>query len=149
MNSVVVLDNAALAALGGEAGRSRDAVRASLTAAVRLHRDVIVPAVVLAEMYRGRHRSQTVDACLSRETGLRVRNTDRSFARLVGGVLSGAAVGSEYMVDAHVIAAAIEAGGGICLTGDPDELGALGAPYPHVTVVDIRDWSLHLTADSS
>ena len=138
MSSVIVLDNAALSSLGGGIGRNRDTVRAALTAAVRLQRDVIVPAVVLAEMYRGRHQSQTVDACLSRETGLRVRDTDRSLARFVGGVLSGAAVGSEYIVDAHVVAAAIEAGGGICLTGDPDDLGALSAPYPHITVVDIR-----------
>jgi len=138
MNAVVVLDNEALSVLGGEAAGSRDTVRAAITAAILLQRDVVVPAVVLAEMYRGRHRSQTVDACLSRETGLRVRNTDRSLARLVGGVLHGAAVGSGHMVDAHVVALAIEAGGGICLTGDPDDLGALSAPYPHVTVVDIR-----------
>ena len=139
MNAVVVLDNEALSVLGGGAGGTRDTVRAAITAAVRLQRDVIVPAVVLAEMYRGQHHSQTVDACLSRETGLRVRDTDRSLARLVGGVLHRARVGSEYIVDAHVVAAALEAGGGICLTGDPDDLGVLGASYPHVTVVDIRD----------
>lgn len=137
MNPVLVLDNAALAALGEGVQRTRDTVRAAMTAAIRLQRDIVVPAVVLAEMYRGRHHNQTVDACLSRETGLRVRDTDRSLARLVGGVLSGAGVGSEHMVDAHVVAAAIEAGGGVCLTGDPDDLGILSASYPHITVVDI------------
>jgi len=138
MSNVVVLDNAALAGLAGKKGHSKDTVRAAVTAAVRLQRDVVVPAVVLAEMYRGRNYSEIVDACLSRETGLRIRDTDRGLARLVGGVLTGAGAGSDAMVDAHVVATAIEAGGGMCLTGDPDDLIALGAAYANVTVVDIE-----------
>jgi len=137
MSGVVVLDNAALAALAGKPGSRRDMVRAALTAALRLQRDVFVPAVVLAEMYRGRSHNQVVDACLSRETGLRIRDTDRSMARLVGGVLGGAGVGSQHMVDAHVVAVAIEAGGGICLTGDTGDLGVLSAPYTNISVVDV------------
>ena len=137
MSASIVLDNAALAALAGAESTAKETVRAALTAAVRLQRDVVVPAVVLAEMYRGRHHNQVVDACLSRETGLRIRDTDRTFARLVGGVLAGARVGSESMVDAHVVAAAVESGGGVCLTGDPGDVGAMGAPYPHITVLDI------------
>lgn len=137
MSASVVLDNAALAALAGGKGPAKETVRAAMTAAVRLHRDVVVPAVVLAEMYRGRHHSQIVDACLSRETGLRIRDTDRPLARLVGGVLTGARLGSEFMVDAHVIAVAVESGGGVCLTRDVEDLTALSASYPHVTVVDI------------
>jgi hypothetical protein len=77
-----------------------------MRAAALLQRDVIVPAVVLAELYRGAGRNQAVDACLARETGIRVRDTDRPLARLVG----------------------------VVLTGDPDDLASLAAPYPNITV---------------
>ena len=137
MSGVVVLDNAALEALASGEGKTGTVVRAALTAALRLRRNVVVPAVVLAEMYRGRGHNQVVDACLSRETGLLVRDTDRTLARLVGGVLSGAGAGSENIVGAHVVAAAVEAGGGVCLTGDPDDIGRLSAPYANVSVIDI------------
>ena len=105
-----------------------------MRAAALMHRDVIVPAVVLAELYRGPGRSQVVDACLARETGIRVRDTDRPLARLVGGVLTGAKADSRYLADAHVVAAAVETGGGVVLTGDPDDLAVLAAPYPNITV---------------
>jgi hypothetical protein len=70
---------------------------------------------------------------LARETGIRVRDTDRPLARLVGGVLTGAKADSRHLADAHVIAAAVEAGGGVVLTGDPDDLASLAAPYPNIT----------------
>lgn len=135
MSRCVVLDAEAFSALAGPASARQREARAALTAAVRLTRDVIVPAVVLAELYRGRGRSALLDACLSRETGLLVRTTDRTFARLVGSVLSAARAGSEHMVDAHVVAAAVEAGGGVVLTGDADDLERLAAPYRSVQVV--------------
>jgi len=137
MSRALVLDIAPLAALAGESSVAKQSVRAALTAAVRLRRVVIVPAVVLAEMYRGRHLNQVVDACLSRETGLTVRDTDRSLARLVGGVLTAAGKGSAEMVDAHVVAAAVETGGGVCLTADPGDLIALAAPYANVHIIDV------------
>jgi predicted nucleic acid-binding protein len=133
----VVLDTEAMSALGDRPSRRQREVRAALAAAARLARDVIVPAVVLAELYRGRGHSQLVDACLSRETGLHVRVTDRTFARFVGGVLAAARAGSALMVDAHVVAAAVEAGGGIVLTADPEDMERLAAPYRNVHVVDI------------
>ena len=136
--SAVVLDNAALAALAEGTSAAKVTVRAALTAALRLGREVVVPAVVLAEMYRGRQHNQVVDACLSRETGVMVRDTDRSLARLVGGILSAAAKGSAEMVDAHVVAAAVESGGGICLAGDFGDLEALAAPYANVQVVEVN-----------
>jgi predicted nucleic acid-binding protein len=138
VTSAVVLDTAALAALAGGATRAKETVRAAMTAALHTQREVVVPAVVLAEMYRGRHHNQVVDACLSRETGLGVRNTDRSLARLVGGILTAADKGSAEIVDAHVVAVALESGGGVCLTGDADDLGALAASYPNLQVVDVK-----------
>ncbi|HET9256898.1 MAG TPA: hypothetical protein VFO16_17120, partial [Pseudonocardiaceae bacterium] len=64
-------------------------VRRALTTAHRLGREVVVPTVVLAELYRGAGRSQALDALLSRmePDGLALRDTTRSFARLVGSVL--------------------------------------------------------------
>jgi predicted nucleic acid-binding protein len=109
-------------------------VRAALEAASRLGRDVIVPAVVLAELYRGHQRSHELDALLARERGISIRRTDRVLARLVGGLMSAAGVGTEHMVDAHVVAVAAEHGGGVCLTGDTDDLERLAAGSPAVIV---------------
>ena len=63
--------------------------------------DVVVPAVVLAELYRGQGHDQTVDAYLSRDAEVLVQDTDRSFARLVGSVLTAARTGSKDIVDAR------------------------------------------------
>jgi predicted nucleic acid-binding protein len=138
MSLCVVLDAEAMSALAGRTSPRQREVRAALAAAARLGREVIVPALVLAELYRGPARSPLIDACLSRETGIQVRVTDRAMARLVGSVLAGARAGSALIVDAHVVAAAIEAGGGIVLTSDPEDLRRLSAPYRNVQVVDIR-----------
>lgn len=135
MSRCLVLDAEAVSALSGKRSARQAEVRAALTAALRLGRDVVVPAVVLAELYRGPKRAAFVDACLSRETGVVVRSTDRSFARLVGGILAAARASTGMIVDAHVVAAAVEAGGGVVLTSDPDDLGRLAAPHRDVTVV--------------
>jgi predicted nucleic acid-binding protein len=135
MSRCVVLDAEALVALAGASGGRSLEVRAALRAAARLHREVVVPSVILAELYRGPRHNSLVDACLSRETGIRVRDTDRALARLVGGVLAAAQAGSEHLADAHVIAAAVELGGGIALTVDAEDLGRLAASYRNVTVV--------------
>jgi predicted nucleic acid-binding protein len=137
MNRCLVLDAEALAALAGRPGARNAEVRAALRAAVRLHREVVVPSVILAELYRGPRHNSLVDACLSRETGILVRDTDRSLARIVGGVLAAAQAGSLHLADAHVIAAAVELGGGLVLTADPDDLSRLAAAYGNVTVVGI------------
>jgi hypothetical protein len=39
------------------------------------------------------------------------------------------------LADAHVIAAAVELGGGIALTVDADDLGRLAAAFRNVTVI--------------
>jgi predicted nucleic acid-binding protein len=138
MSRCVVLDAGILSALGGRPTGRHLEVRASLRAAQRLGREVVVPAVTLAELYRGPRHNQVVDACLSRETGMLVRATDRELARLVGGVLAAASAGSEHLADAHVIAAAVDLGGGTALTTDPDDLTRLADAYRNVRVVAIR-----------
>ncbi|HZF11156.1 MAG TPA: type II toxin-antitoxin system VapC family toxin [Thermoanaerobaculia bacterium] len=136
MTRCVVLDAEALAALG-RPGRRGLEVRAALRAAARLRREVVVPSVILAELYRGPRHNSLVDACLARETGIRVRDTDRSLARIVGGILAAAQVGSEHLADAHVIATAVELGGGLALTVDVADLSRLAATYGNVTVVGL------------
>jgi predicted nucleic acid-binding protein len=138
MSLCVVLDAEAMSALAGRSSKRQREVRAALDAAARLDRDVVVPAVVLAELYRGPGHSQLIDACLSRETGIIVRATDRAMARLVGAVLVAARAGSDLIVDAHVVAAAVERGGGLLLTGDPSDLRRLAAPYRDLRVVEVR-----------
>lgn len=40
-------------------------------------------------------------------------------------------------MDAHVVATAVESGGGTVLTGDPDDIERLAAGYPHVHVTTV------------
>ena len=137
MNHGVVLDAGALSALAGRLNRRNQEVRAALRSAQRLGREVVVPAVILAELYRGPRHNHVVDACLSRETGIRVRDPDRALARLVGGVLASVRVGSEHLADAHVVAAAVDLGGGLALTTDPADLERLAGAYQNVRVVGL------------
>ena len=118
---------------GTESSRAQR-VRAALRAAERLDRQVVVPAVVLAELYRGPRHNQVVDSCLSREGAIEVRDTDRDLARLVGGVLASVGAASDDLVDAHCVATAVEAGRGLVLTGDVDDLRRLSAVYANVVV---------------
>ncbi|MEX0847295.1 MAG: PIN domain-containing protein [Ilumatobacteraceae bacterium] len=130
-----MLDQRALDALAGSDGPAKRRVRQAMVAASRLRRDVVVPTVVLAELYRGGGRNQLIDALLSREElALVLRDTDRVLARLVGGVLSAAGAGSEDLADAHVVAVAVEGGGGVVLTGDPNDMARLSDPYRTVAV---------------
>lgn len=137
MSPVLVLDSEALSSLARPRGRRFREVRAAVEAARRLQRDVVTPAVILAELYRGPGQNQIVDSCLSRETGIRVRDTDRPFARYVGGVLAAARAESSDLADAHAVASAVEAGGGVVLTGDVDDVTRLAAAYPNVHVAAI------------
>jgi predicted nucleic acid-binding protein len=134
VSRALILDSEAVTVLGGRPSKRQQEVRAAMRAAALRQREVIVPAVILAELYRGAGRNQVVDGCLARETGIKVRDTDRSLARIVGGVLAGAKADSRHLADAHVVAAAVEMGGGVLLTGDPHDLAALAEPYANITV---------------
>ncbi len=131
----LVLDQAAVNALAGSSSEAKRQVRQAMTAALRINRGVAIPTVILAELYRSAGRNQMIDAMLSREEeGIELRNTDRVLARLVGGVLSAANAGSEDLADAHVVACAIEAGGGVVMTVDEGDLIRLSAPYRSIVV---------------
>jgi predicted nucleic acid-binding protein len=81
-------------------------------------------------------RNQALDALLSRESGdgLLLRDTDRTLARLIGAILAEAHASSALFADAHPVAVAVEAGGGVVQTADPDDLVRLAAPYRTVVI---------------
>ena len=54
--------------------------------------------------------------------------------RLVLAVLAEAHAGSEFFADAHPVAVAVEAGGGVIQTADPDDLARLADPYRTVVI---------------
>lgn len=136
---IVALDRTALDALTGPDGPRQRQVRQALEAAARSGRDVVVPTLVLAESYRGPQRTQAVDAMLARHrTAIATRDTDRILARFAGAVLQAAGASSADMVDAHVVAVSAERGGGVVLTGDPDDLTRLAAPYRTTIVEGLR-----------
>jgi len=131
---ILVLDSDAVDMLASRApGVQR--VRAALRAAAESGGDVVVPTIVLAELYRSSSHNAAINSMLSRQQAdLRLRDTDRTLASFVGGVLASASAGSEDIVDAHCVATVVEQGRGVVLTGDPTDMTRLAAPYPTVTV---------------
>jgi hypothetical protein len=122
----LILDSEAFSQLARtNAKRGVQPIREMVIAAFEEDIDVIVPAAVLAEQYRGGHHDQVVDSCLGQFGGVYVMNTTRELARKVGHILAAAGRGSEDHVDATVVASAIEVGGAVILTGDPEDLNAL------------------------
>ena len=109
-------------------------VQAHLLAALVADVTVQIPAAVLAELYRGGGHDQMVDSLLSRYQAWRIIDTDRRVARLAGNLLAKAGRGSRDHVDAVLVATSILAGGGVILTGDPDDIVALASGHPTVHV---------------
>jgi predicted nucleic acid-binding protein len=135
----LVLDAEAVNALLDPRHRSERKVRQAMEAARRLRRDVAIATGTLAELYRGAGRNQALDALLARESadGLVLRDTDRSLARLIGAILAEARADSALFADAHPVAVAVEAGGGVIPTADPGDLTRLASPYRTVVIEPI------------
>lgn len=136
--SCLVLDAEAMSTLARR-GRHERTVRAALVAALAERVDVLVPAAVLAECYRGPQHDPAIDACLSREGGIDVVATDRSLARRIGHLLASARWGSEHHVDAAVICSCAVAGGGLVLTGDVSDLSTLAPAGSGIVVRDVAE----------
>jgi predicted nucleic acid-binding protein len=104
-------------------------VLAHLKAALASGAELTVPAVVIAEVWRGGPRSARVAhllaSCIVDEVG-------DSLARDAGEAL-GRARGSDT-IDALVMASAAKRGDAV-LTSDPDDLRRLKAQFPRVRVV--------------
>ncbi|MGC1288500.1 MAG: hypothetical protein WA895_36740 [Streptosporangiaceae bacterium] len=63
-----------------------------------------------------------------------LHDTDCGLARLIGALLAEAGAGSGLFADAHPVAVAVEDGGGVIQTDDPDDLTRLAAPYRTVVI---------------
>lgn len=122
----LILDSGAVIALS----RLDQRARAFLQRAIERDAEVRVPVVVLAEALRGGPRDTAVNrvlnaigepAPLGPEVGRRA------------GAILGRARRSDA-IDALVVAEAALAGGGVVLTGDPDDLGPLAAGEPGVVI---------------
>ena len=110
---------------------------AAVTEALNRGLDVLVPAAVLAELYRGAQHDQVLDSCLSRFPAIVVVDTDQALARDIGHLLARAGRGSADHVDASVVAVAVQAGGGLIVTGDLDDISALAHGVRGVRVVGV------------
>lgn len=131
----LILDAAGLDALS--ASRPPEILRALLAEALRRGREVITPTIVCAEVARGRDRTRALEAAVSRHNPvqgerpvLRLVDTDFDLARRVGAILTATGSGSDRMVDAHVVAVCVPAGGGLVVTSDPDDITELAGAVP-------------------
>ena len=122
----LILDSGAVIALA----RNDPRARAVLTAAWEAGADVSIPAIVLAETVRDGPSDAPVNRVV-KAVG-RVLPVDEPVGRTAGGLLK--ASGTNATVDAVVVATVLAAGGGVVLTSDPDDLGALSADHPRVVV---------------
>lgn len=111
-------------------------VQALLVAASAQDADLVVPAAVIAELYRGTHAAG-VDTWLNRHRAWLIQDTTRELARVVGKLLDSAGRGSEDHVDGCVVASAIVAGGGTIVTGDSRDISTIAAGNAALTVVSL------------
>lgn len=122
----LILDSGAVIALSGNDMRAR----ASLAAAWEAGAEVSTPSVVVAETVRGSAKDAPVNRVI-KAVG-EVTSVDESIGRVAGALLGAAR--SHSTIDAVVVSSAIDAGGGVILTGDPDDLEVLAGGHPEVVI---------------
>jgi predicted nucleic acid-binding protein len=122
----LILDAGAVIALS----RTDLRARAALAAAVEAGAEVSVPSVVVAETVRGVAADAPVNRVLKAIGEVDAAN--EAIGRTAGRLLGEA--GSSATVDAVVVATAVEAGGAVVLTGDPDDLGSLAVDHREVVI---------------
>jgi predicted nucleic acid-binding protein len=122
----LILDSGAVIALARNDQRARAALAAAWEAGV----EVSVPSVVLAETVRGTAEDAPVNRVF-KAVG-EVIAADDQVGRAAGGLLGSAR--STSTVDALVVASALRVGGGVILTGDPDDLTALASGRHEVLI---------------
>jgi predicted nucleic acid-binding protein len=123
MTAGVTLDTGALIALE----RRRQRMARVYAAAVADGMPVTVPAVVIAEWWRGRSDARAIIL-----RGLRVEETTSALARLAGEAL--AAVPDAGAIDALVMASAAQRGD-VVYTSDFDDLQRLRVFFPSVRLL--------------
>lgn len=125
----VMLDSSALS--GAAAGQVR--VRAELSLAEQLGVEVYVSSVTLTETLRGHHRDARMHAVLA---GTAKNSVTPQLGRAAGELLG--RTNRDDTTDAIVAVTSETLGTRVrVLTGDPDDLNALTADMPNVTVVPI------------
>lgn len=132
----LVLDSEALSRLAHGTGNELTGVRLALTNAARRGWPVRVPSVVLAELDRSPGLGAAIDSALHRY-GVQPMTTGRAVARGAGRMLSRDRLDTCHLVDAVVVATAVRSGGGVVVTGDPDDLEALAADEANVRVLGL------------
>lgn len=122
----LILDSGAVIALSRNDQRARAALAAAWEAGVQ----VTIPSVVVAETVRGSAKDAAVNRVI-KSVG-EVTSVDEGTGRMAGALLGTTRTNST--IDALVIATAIGLGGGVVLTGDPDDLEPLATGRPEVLV---------------
>ncbi len=122
----LILDSGAVIALSRNDQRARAVLAAAWEAGV----EVSLPSLVVAETVRGSAKDAPVNRVIT-AVG-QVRPADEGTGRVAGGLLGAAR--SNSTVDAVVVATAIELGGGVILTGDPDDLEALANGHREIVI---------------
>lgn len=97
---------------------------------------VYIPTPVLAEVFQGDPADAALHLLL-RRLALRVIPFDHAAARLTGALRRRDGLDSCHIVDCAVAATAIRLGGGLIVTGDPDDLRARCRDHPNVAIVPI------------
>jgi len=122
----LILDSGAVIALS----RNDVRARATLAAAREAGVEVSIPSVVVAETVRGSAKDAKVNRVIKSVGD--VTTADEDTGRVAGALLGAAK--STSTIDALVVASVIELGGGVVLTGDPEDLEPLADGHPEVVI---------------
>jgi len=133
---MLLLDAEAISAMAHGPAARRNRVRALIAEMRRRELPVGTVAAVLAEVVRGHPRDAGVFAGLRRER-VEVHPVDTRAGVRAGQLLGSAGAGSEYAVDAFVVAVADLVGGAVVATVDPSDLEVLADYATGVTVEDV------------
>jgi predicted nucleic acid-binding protein len=137
---MLLLDSEALSSIAHGPAVRRDRVRALVHEMRRRELPIATVAAVLAELVRGRPADAAVFGELRRERVL-VHSVDTPTAVRAGRLLGSARRGSEFAVDAFLVAVADLAGGAVIATVDLDDLRELAGHAKNVVVASIQPGS--------
>jgi len=132
--SVIVLDTRALEVIADPKAdvRATQLMRDIIRTAARTGTPIRVPTAVLTEAYRGNGADAAIDRVLG--LGIRPITLGQAMARQTGKLKHRDRLDSCHTVDAAVVATAIRLGGGIIMTGDPDDMSSLAREHTNIEV---------------